>query len=261
MKTTFFPAYQALWPTRYSPEKLAEIRATVSQFWWNAQYQGTPSMGDLGYFEVDRMLPYEFPSAEHCWIAVDAAQTKTDGGSFTAFVCLGAERDKLKVLSVRRGRWRQDLIHDNLLDFYAAMGRLTGANPIAVLVESAAAGYGIIDLLSRQLPIVPVYPRGSKEDRAGSVCKWVNRGQVQLPKEASWLAAFKDELHNFPLSANSDQVDAFVHALSFLSLPSEFRLPQETGVVTYDTLGANYESSFAEENRFDIEVVRSGWRG
>ena len=38
---------------------------------------------------------------------------------------------------------------------------------------------------------------------------------MQLPESASWLADFKSELENFPLTTYKDQTDAFVHALAW----------------------------------------------
>jgi len=247
-----FPPYTALWPTRYSRQKLDEIRATVSTYFWNAQYQAVPSMGDLGYFDPEKMLRYEHPFAEQVWISVDAAQTATESGSFSAFVCLGSYQGTLRVLGVRRGRWRQDVMHSQLIDFYQSMARLTGIFPEAVVVEQAAAGYGVIDLLSNQLPIVPIIPRGSKEERAGAVCYLNSR--VALPVAASWLRSFTEELQNFPLCSQKDQVDAFVHGLSYAARPAEFR-PRPVEFVqqynTLDELTTGYSSSFAEQNEFD----------
>jgi len=100
---------------------------------------------------------------------------------------------------------------------------MTGIFPEAVVVESAAGGYGVIDLLSGQLPIVPLYPRGSKEDRASSVCFLVNTGRVAIPESASWVKDFVDELQNFPLCSASDQVDAFVHGLAYASIAPYLR--------------------------------------
>jgi predicted phage terminase large subunit-like protein len=120
--------------------------------------------------------------------------------------------DHLKVLNVKRGRWRPDIITAQLIDYYNAMQRRYGAYPEVVCVEKAAAGYG---LLSLPLPIVPMTPRGDKEERAGAVCWLVNRGLVQIPEEAPWLKEFVDELENFPLTTYKDQVDAFVHALAW----------------------------------------------
>lgn len=225
-----FPPYSALWPDRYSAEKLQDIKQTVHSYYWNAQFMCEPSMGDLGYFDVNVMPPYQFPSVERCWIAVDAANTENVKGSYTAFVALGLERGRLKVLNVLRGRWRQDVMRTQLIEFYRTVTRQTGILPEKVIVERAAGGFGIIDSLGNQLPIEPVYPLGSKEERAGSVCYIVNRGQVALPQAAPWLEAFKSELQNFPLGSTKDMVDAFVHSLSYAVRPSEFRpKPMELG--------------------------------
>lgn len=242
-----FPAYAALWPTRYSRAKLDEIRSTVSSYYWSAQYQQTPSLGDLTYFDVSRFPRYErYGAIEHLWIAVDAANTETRTGSYTAFVCLAICGDHLKVLGVHRGRWRQDVMAQELMSFYQAMYRLSGRWPDRVLIERAAAGYGLIDHLSGQLPIEPVFPKGSKEERAAAVCYIPNRGQVQLPAQAPWLKAFTDELNGFPLSSTQDQVDAFVHALGYVGRPSEFKFADQQEIVVYDTV-KEYEVEKAME--------------
>jgi predicted phage terminase large subunit-like protein len=224
---TVFDSYAALWPERYSREWLDNIRNTVSPYYWNAQYQQVPSLGDLAYFDVAHFGVYQYPTISLCWIAVDAAQTATTSGSYTAFVCLGFnEQEGIKVLGVRRGRWRQDQMQSELIDFHDSMARFTGISPSAVVVERAAAGFGLIDNLSWRLPIIPLIPKGSKEDRAGAVCHIVNNGKVLLPQSAPWLDAFRDEVGNFPLCSYKDQTDAFVHALSLTTRPSEFQSVQ-----------------------------------
>jgi hypothetical protein len=103
-------------------------------------------------------------------------------------------------------------MNQQLIDFYQAMTRRYGVYPEAVCVEKAAGGYGMLNL---PMPIVPMTPKGSKEERAGAVCWLVNKGLVQLPEEAPWLADFKNELENFPLTNFKDQTDAFVHGLAW----------------------------------------------
>jgi phage terminase large subunit-like protein len=234
-----FPSYEALWPTRYSRAKLNEIRQTVSEQWFMAQYQAQPSMGLMSYFDVSKFPRYrglgEAGAPFKCWIAVDAAQTQTAAGSYTAFCCLAACGSHLKLIAAERGRWRQDAMREKLLAFYGTMKALTGLWPDAVLVERAAGGYGLIDTLSGQLPIVPVVPRGSKQERAGNVAFLPNRGQVAVPAEAPWLKDWLDELASFPLG-KSDQVDSFVHALAYVALGSELKLPNQTVIQTYDAL-------------------------
>jgi phage terminase large subunit-like protein len=223
---TMFPPYSALWPSRYPKTKLDLIRSTFTPYYWSAQFSQVPSMGDLSYFDVTRFPRYQAPrDVQKLWIGVDAANTETKSGSCTAFVCLGHCGDHLKVLGVHRGRWRQDRMADELLGFNNAMGRLIGIAPEAVIIERAAGGYGLIDHLGLSFPIVPVYPQGSKEERAGVVCWLPNQGNVQLPVSAPWLAAFSEELQNFPLGSNKDSVDAFVHALAWeIRKNTEFKM-------------------------------------
>jgi predicted phage terminase large subunit-like protein len=178
-----------------------------------AQFQQVPSLGDLSYFDVSMMPTYRMiGTLNKLWIGVDAAQTETESGAYTAFVCLGLCSDHIKVLGVRRGRWRPDVMNQQLIDFYQAVTRRYGVYPEAVCVERAAGGYGMLNL---PMPIVPMTPKGSKEERAGAVCWLVNKGVVQLPESAPWVGDFKSELENFPLTTYKDQTDAFVHALAW----------------------------------------------
>lgn len=229
--------YEALWPSRYSRKKLEEIFQVIHPYYRRAQYDLVPSLGELGYFDITKLLRYQHPLADQCWIAVDAANTATVSGSYTSFVAMGNFERVLKVLSVRRGRWRQDHMHEELKEFFQYVGRLTGIIPEAVIVEQAAGGFGLIDMLSHLLPIVPLYPRGSKEERASDVCWLVNTGRVAVPESAPWLKDFLDEIENFPLCSSKDTTDALVHALSYASRPAEFRLrPLPAEVVEYDAL-------------------------
>jgi predicted phage terminase large subunit-like protein len=210
-----YDAYSALWPERYGAEQLRAIYNRITSYYWMAQFQQVPSLGDLSYFDVSMMPTYKMiGSIRKIWIGVDAAQTETESGAYTV-VCLGLcsdGGDHIKVLGVRRGRWRPDVMNQQLIDFYQATIRRYGAYPEAVCVERAAGGYGMLNL---PMPVVPMSPKGSKEERAGAVCWLVNKGVVQLPESAPWLADFKSELENFPLTTYKDQTDAFVHALAW----------------------------------------------
>jgi predicted phage terminase large subunit-like protein len=215
-KTIIYDAYEALWPTRYGAEQLKAIYNRITSYYWMAQFQQVPSLGDLSFFDVSMMPSYKtIGTIRRVWIGVDAAQTETESGAYTAFVCLGLCSDgcdHIKVLGVRRGRWRPDVMCQQLIDFYGAMQRRYGVYPEAVCVERAAGGYGMLNL---PMPVVPMSPKGSKGERAGAVCWLVNKGVVQLPEQAPWLADFRSELENFPLTTYKDQVDAFVHALAW----------------------------------------------
>ena len=259
---TFFPPYSHL-TKRYPRRKLDEIRSVVSEHFWMAQYQCEPSLGDLAFFKTEHLPRYDFPNVIHCWTAWDCANTATKSGSFSAGVALGLTNDrKLAVLDVRRGRWPQDVLEEQIVDHTRAVTRLTGIVPEAVIVERAAAGFGIIDRLSGILPILPLIPKGSKEDRAAAVCSFVNRGQVLFPAQAPWLGAFLEELASFPLGRTKDQVDSFVHALSYAGRPSEFPVVEMgTGVHIYDaTKGPQTDEEIIEDKMFLQSISFDSWK-
>jgi hypothetical protein len=233
-----FPAYEALWPSRYSREKLDEIKATISSRWWQGQYQASPSLGDDTYFDLTKCPRHEnAANMSAWWMAVDAAQTATASGSRTAFVAVGFDQGagRLKVLGASAGRWKVDQMGDEMEIFGHSMMRMTGMRPLALIIERAAGGYALIDRYQSRWPVSPVTPLGSKEERAGGVCHLVNQGRVSLPTAAPWLKEFESEVSGFPLAAFSDLTDAFVHCLSLAARPSEFKHWQEQeGLVEYE---------------------------
>jgi predicted phage terminase large subunit-like protein len=252
------PAYAAM-TTRYPREKLDEIKSTVTSYYWSAQYEQEPSLGEMVIFCIDAILRYEHARVERAWLAVDAAQTATQEGSYSVGVALGFDGTRLCVLDVIRGRWRQDQLEQEVINQYGKISNRFGIRPEAVIVERAAAGFGLIDRLSNQLPILPLIPKGSKEERAGAVAYMVNRGQVAVPKDAPWVDAFLAELQGFPLGRYADQVDAFVHALSYVGRPSEFaNAPDlEVGTQVRDTV-QEYLSSGGGLHDLDEELNALG---
>jgi predicted phage terminase large subunit-like protein len=213
-----FPAYDSWWRERYPREKLEAVFERLTPYYKQAQFMQVPKLGELNFFDLNACPRYsQIGQVLNLWIAVDAANTKTETGAYTAFVamanCVVNGVKHLKVLSVKRFRGRPDEMKQQLIDFYQAMLRRYGVYPEAVCIERAAGGYALLDI--QGMPTVPIDAHGDKEERAGAVCWVVNRGFVQLPQGAPWLADFVDEVENFPLTNYKDQTDAFVHALAW----------------------------------------------
>lgn len=252
-----FPPYRFL-TRRYPRHKLDEIRAIVSEFFWCAQYAQEPSLGDLAFFKTDNLPRYDYPDVVRCWTAWDCAQTATKAGSYSAGVALGLTEDnRLQILDVRRGRWPQDQLEEEIYTHSHNLARITGILPEAVIIERAAAGYGMIDRMSGMLPIIPLIPKGSKEDRAASVCSLVNRGLVLFPNQAPWLGALLEELASFPLGRTKDQVDALVHALSYVARPSEF-VPTKSLVVVDMLAGPATDEEYIEHLTYIRDTTIGG---
>jgi len=254
----FHPPYAAL--TRRTPRPLLDqIKAYSTAYFWNCQYLMVCGLGDLVYFDLSRCPRYErLPQVDTWWMAGDFANTATESGSRTAFCAMGYSdaTGLLPVLAAEAGRWRVDEMGDRMVAFINAVYRQTGLRPDAVVVERAAAGYGIIDRYSSTLPIAPTIPVGSKEERSGAVAYIVNQGGVSLPVAAPWLKDWEAEVSGFPLMTLNDQTDALTHCLAYALRPSQFRPQREEGVVVYDAMD-DYQSSFAEENTFDAQTLNT----
>ena len=88
-----------------------------------------------------------------------------------------------------------------------------------MLVEDKSSGRQVCQELGRgkRIPILPV--KVGKQDkiaRALTVSPLVESGHVYLPENAPWLAAYMEEMLNFPNSKYQDHVDSTPQALNYL---------------------------------------------
>ena len=101
-----------------------------------------------------------------------------------------------------------------LLASLAALER-QGLRPNAVLIEDAANGPAVCQLLKRQVPgLIAIPPKGSKASRAHAVAPLVEAGQVRFARKADSLV---EELLAFsPRGGVDDQVDAFCQGVLWM---------------------------------------------
>ena len=89
-----------------------------------------------------------------------------------------------------------------------------GLNPDAVLIEDAANGPAVCQLLRRQIPgLIAIRPQGSKVSRAHAVAPWLEAGQVGFHRPTE---ALQSELLSFPTGAHDDLVDSFCQGVIWL---------------------------------------------
>ena len=86
--------------------------------------------------------------------------------------------------------------------------------PSAVLIEDAANGPAVCQLLQRQIPgLIAVRPTGSKVSRAHAVAPLMEAGQLAFRRGNDALIS---ELLGFPNAAHDDLVDAFCQGVIWL---------------------------------------------
>lgn len=114
-----------------------------------------------------------------------------------------------------------------------------------MLVEDTAAGQSLLQELGRntRLPLIPVKADKDKVSRANAVTPTHEAGLCYLPMGAHWLSDFVDELASFPSAPHDDQVDAWVHGMTWAMQAN----PPEVEVV--------------EEDEFFGRASGMGWMG
>jgi predicted phage terminase large subunit-like protein len=78
-----------------------------------------------------------------------------------------------------------------------------------VLVEDKATGSSLLQELGEQtsMPLLAVVPDRDKVQRLGVESPFIEAGNVWLPEQADWLAAYEQEMGAFPNSSTADQAD------------------------------------------------------
>jgi predicted phage terminase large subunit-like protein len=123
---------------------------------------------------------------------------------------------ELQIEALWAHRQRLDLpgVIKFLLASLASLER-QGLRPNAVLIEDAANGPAVCQLLKRQVPgLIAIPPKGSKTSRAHAVAPLVEAGQVRFARKAESLV---EELLAFsPRGGVDDQVDAFCQGVLWI---------------------------------------------
>jgi predicted phage terminase large subunit-like protein len=123
---------------------------------------------------------------------------------------------ELQIEALWAHRQRLDLpgVIKFLLASLASLER-QGLRPHAVLIEDAANGPAVCQLLKRQVPgLIAIPPKGSKASRAHAVAPLVEAGQVRFARKADSLV---EELLAFsPRGGVDDQVDAFCQGVLWI---------------------------------------------
>jgi hypothetical protein len=116
------------------------------------------------------------------------------------------------------------------MDIVRTMAAIASARqrwgPSAILIEAAANGHAVLQLMGRTVPgLVPIKPSegGSKVDRAQAAAPLMEAGNVYLPASAPWLEYTLSQFALFPAGKNDDVVDAVTQGLRWATARPAFR--------------------------------------
>lgn len=200
---------------RFSPAYYADQQE--NGYAWLSQFQGRPTSKEGLFFKVGQLEIVEAPPAGLTSVRAWDFGATAGAGDPTAGVKLGTRYDGIYyVQDVVWGRWATDERDANVRQTAALDGRhvrIRGAQ------DPGQAGKDQALAFTRMLAgytVKTVRVSGPKETRADPLSSQINAGNVKLVR-GSWNARFIEELRQFPLGANDDQVDATADAFEELA--------------------------------------------
>jgi predicted phage terminase large subunit-like protein len=213
-----------LWPERQDVVELERQRRTLGSYGFAGQYQQQPVPREGGMFKQEwwrycDQLPAGFDDITQSW---DLSFKGGEGNDYVVGLVLGRIGALVYVLD----RFKKKASFTETCQAIKQMAEKYPATR-AVLVEDAANGPAVINMLQREIRgILAVTPEGGKWSRAAAVQPQVESGQVFLPKprfadgqlrfEYAWVEDFIEQCSLFPKGDHDDDVDALTQAMVYL---------------------------------------------
>lgn len=217
---------ETIWPENGYDEEWAEkTKRAVGTYAWAGMYQQHPAPLEGGlfkrqYFNFYKVAPTGMSQIVQSW---DCTFKEADTSDFVAGHVWGRKGGDFYLLDRVHAKMG---ITATMQSIRTLTAKWTSAR--AKLIEEAANGAAVIELLKRQIPgILPVNPDGGKVVRAQAVIPFVEAGNVYLPDPsiAPWVHDFVEECANFPNALHDDDVDAMTQALNYLGAVPAFSIP------------------------------------
>jgi predicted phage terminase large subunit-like protein len=213
---------EALWPDKYSTETLNKIRNKQARV-FNGAFQQNPTI------ETGNIVQREWLNVEKVdetelipprILSLDTAFKEGMDNDYSAATVLQRTKTGVVVLYSEKRR----LNFPSLLEWTIALARIYGIQ--GIVIEDKASGQSLIQTLrdKTKLPVVaiPIKRNEDKVSRLHAIVPYLESKRVTIHKftPASNRDALITELLEFPLGAHDDQVDSFVHGVTYLLRPS-----------------------------------------
>ena len=221
---------EALWPNKYPVERLNVIRKQLGSRNWSSLYQSSPIIvgGNIikeEWIQYYDKLPFDLTNhRSHRLITSWDLSFKETGKSYVVGVVLAKYGCNFYLIDIYR---KKAGMGESLRAIQAMAKKYPKCR--SILVEDKANGSGVIDLLRGKVPITPVTPEVSKDERLHSVEPIFEAGNFFLPVAHPERDNIVQELISFPMSVTDDIVDAISQGLNkFMTLNGLDRLRAST---------------------------------
>ena len=200
-----------LHPAREPRAVLDQLMQAMGSYAFAAQYQQNPVPQEGNIFKAvwfktydPKALPVKRGQIVQSW---DTASTPNSHSDWSVCITALYLDSDIYILDVMRAKFEIYALRD------CAIALARQHNPNTLLIENAASGLQLIQILGADKPAgvprpIPRKPDTDKTSRAMGASSMIEAGHLHLPGFAPWLAEFKSELLAFPSSRHDDQVDA-----------------------------------------------------
>lgn len=215
---------ELLQPALLPSARLAELRESMSEYHFAAQYQQDPAPREGNMIKTEWLKFYE-PGSEpatfnrifQSWDTANKAGQMNDFSVCTTWgVMGGAKSGDFYLLDVFRKRLNYPDLKRAAVDLHKRFPKSV------VIIEDKASGTQLIQELKRDGMLIKPYlpPAGAdKELRVDAQSIAFENGRVFLPRSARWLKDYISELTGFPNMKYDDQVDSTIQFLDYMRRP------------------------------------------
>ena len=213
---------ELLWPDRFTPEVIARDKKVMGEYAVAGQFQQRPTPRGGGMFQrqwFTKVNANEVPRGGKIIRAWDLAATEASkarsGTAYTVGLKMIMVDEQYYIADVRRGRWGEKEVDDQLLDCAKEDGyRVRISLPQDPGQAGKVQAKRFVKLL-KGFDVRTSPETGSKEVRATALSAQAEAGNVFLVR-GFWNEAFLNEICSFPMAAIKDQVDAASRAFGDL---------------------------------------------
>lgn len=246
---------EPLQSSRQSLKYLEERKQAQGVRTFDAQYQQKPHAAEgavikrewLKFYD-DNTKPVQFDSVIQSW---DTASKPSESNSFSVCTTWGIRESNFYLLDVVRDRFDFRALKQTAIGLARSCADLT-----TILVEEQSSGSPLMSELEQlDLPVQAAPPSSaSKAQRLYAHSNKFESGRVLLPRSASWLDVYLDELTSFPDSDFSDQVDSTSQALTWDTANTRFN----NAVRTMGLLAGRQPPNNKSKNTIKLQVLPGG---
>ena len=205
-----FSAGEILFPQRFNEAVLDELRKELGDAAFNAQYLQRPTPPGGHLFKLDRFgrvdleVNHYRDQYEAFILSHDPGVSADPASDYSALTVWGVRGPDLFLLIAQRGRWTYKQQLERLTQYRKKCD--------ALIVERAHIGIALLEDMATapegQKGLFGFNPKFNKTARAETAAYLVEKGRLHLPREAPWLAAYEQELADFPHGGHDDWVDS-----------------------------------------------------